>query len=79
LFLCGARGGDEKCIQNFDQKPFGHGWDDNIRMDLREIVWEGMDWINLAQDMDQWRVLVNAVMNLRVPWGGGGVDQLSEY
>jgi hypothetical protein len=43
------------------------GWVDNIKMHLREISWDGMDWIDLAQDSDQWRVLVNAVMNLRVP------------
>jgi hypothetical protein len=42
-------------------------WEDNIKMDLREIVWGGMDWIDLAQDRDQWRGLVNTVMNLRVP------------
>jgi hypothetical protein len=36
-------------------------------MDLREIGWDGMDWIDLAQDRDQWRVLVNMVMNLQVP------------
>jgi hypothetical protein len=42
-------------------------WKDNIRMDLREIGWGGMDWIDLAQDRDQWRALVNAVMNLWVP------------
>jgi hypothetical protein len=41
-------------------------WEDN-RMDLREIGWGGMDWIDLAQDRGQWRVLVNTVMNLRVP------------
>jgi hypothetical protein len=41
--------------------------EDNIKMDLREIGWGGMDWIDLAQDRDQWRVLVNTVMNLRVP------------
>jgi hypothetical protein len=35
-------------------------------MDLREIGWDGMDWIELAQDRDQWRVLVNTVINLRV-------------
>jgi hypothetical protein len=39
---------------------------DNIEIDLREIGWDGMDWIDLAQDMDQWRALVNTVMNLRV-------------
>jgi hypothetical protein len=38
----------------------------DIKMDLREIGWDGMDWMNLAQDRDQWRVLVNTVMNLRV-------------
>jgi hypothetical protein len=36
-------------------------------MDLREIGWDSMDWIDLAQDMEQWRVLVNRVMKLRVP------------
>jgi hypothetical protein len=36
-------------------------------MDVREIGWGGMDWIDLAQDRDQWRALVNTVMNLRVP------------
>jgi hypothetical protein len=40
-------------------------------MDLREIGWDGMDWIDLAQDRDQWRALVNAAMNLRVPYSAG--------
>jgi hypothetical protein len=40
---------------------------DNIKMDLREIGWGGTDWIDLAQDRDQWKALVNTVMNLRVP------------
>jgi hypothetical protein len=40
---------------------------DNIKMELRETGWDGMDWINLAQDRDQWRALVNTVMNFRVP------------
>jgi hypothetical protein len=42
-------------------------WVDNIKMNLRDIGWGGMDWINLAQDRDQWRTLVNTVMNLRIP------------
>jgi hypothetical protein len=40
---------------------------DNIKMNLREIGWGGMDWIDMAQDRDQWRALANTVMNLRVP------------
>jgi hypothetical protein len=39
---------------------------DNIKMDLREKGWDGMDWIDLAQDRDKWRALVNTAMNLRV-------------
>jgi hypothetical protein len=42
-------------------------WVDSIKMDLRAIDWDGIDWIDLAQDMDQWRVLVNLVMNRWVP------------
>jgi hypothetical protein len=42
-------------------------WVDNIKMDLREIGWDGGDWIDLAQHRDQWRALVKAVMNFRVP------------
>jgi hypothetical protein len=39
-------------------------WEDNIKMDLQEVGWGGMDWINLAQDRDRWRALVNSVMSL---------------
>jgi hypothetical protein len=42
-------------------------WVDNIKMDLREIGWDGKDWIDLAQDRARWRAYVNAMMNLRVP------------
>jgi hypothetical protein len=40
---------------------------DNIKMDLREIRWDGMDWIDLTQDKDQWRALLNTVMDFRLP------------
>jgi hypothetical protein len=40
---------------------------DNIKIDFREIGWDSMDWINLAQDRDQWRALVNIIMNIRFP------------
>jgi hypothetical protein len=52
------------------RRPLGRPrrrWEVNIKMDLREVRWGGMDWINLAEDRDRWRALVNAVMNLRVP------------
>jgi hypothetical protein len=41
-------------------------WADNIKMDLREIGWDGVDWIDVAQDKDQWRALLKTVMNLWV-------------
>jgi hypothetical protein len=52
------------------RRPLGRPrrrWLDNIKMDLSDIEWGGMDWIDLAQDRDQWTALVNTVMNLRVP------------
>jgi hypothetical protein len=51
------------------KRPLGRSrrrWEDNIRINLREIGWSGTDWIDLAQDRVQWRTLVNTVMNLRV-------------
>jgi hypothetical protein len=44
---------------------------DDIRMDLREIGWEDVDWIHLVEDRDQWRALVNTIMNHRVPRKAG--------
>jgi hypothetical protein len=44
----------------------GRRWEDNIKMDLQDVGYGGMDWIELAQDTNMWRDLVNAVMNLRV-------------
>jgi hypothetical protein len=52
------------------KRPLGrprHRWLENINMYLREIGWDGVDWMDVAQDMDQWRALVNTVLNLRVP------------
>jgi hypothetical protein len=40
---------------------------DSIKMDLREVRWDGVDWIDISQDMDQWNALVNTVLNLPVP------------
>ena len=42
-------------------------WEDNVKMDLQEVVYGGMDWIDRAQNKDSWRAIVNVVMNLRVP------------
>jgi hypothetical protein len=50
------------------KRPIGrprHRWVDNIKMDLREIGWNGLNWIDLAQNRDRWRALVNMVMNLQ--------------
>jgi hypothetical protein len=44
-----------------------HRWEDNIKIHLRQVEWGGMDRIDLAQDMDSWRAVVNAVMKFRVP------------
>jgi hypothetical protein len=52
------------------KRPLGRPtrrWVENIKMDLREIGWDGVDLIDRAQDRDQWRALVNTVLNLRVP------------
>ena len=52
------------------KRPLGRPrrrWEDNIKMDLQEVGCGGVDWIELAQDRDRWRKLVNAEMNLRDP------------
>jgi hypothetical protein len=72
---CGAHGGGERCIQHFGwearrEELLGRPrrrWEDNIKMDLREIWFGDVVWIHWAQDRDRWRVLVNTVMNLRFP------------
>jgi hypothetical protein len=52
------------------KRPLGRPrrrWMDNIKIDHREIGWDRVDWIDMAQDRDQWRAPVNTVLNLRVP------------
>jgi hypothetical protein len=68
---CSTNGETRNAYRILMGKPEGkrprRRWVDSIEMDLGEIGWDGMDWIDLAQDRDQWRALVNTVMNLRVP------------
>jgi hypothetical protein len=58
-----------KCVSEKGTRPLGrprHRWEDNIRMDLRDIGWEGFESIPLTQNRDQMRAVVNTVMNFRV-------------
>jgi len=72
---CNTHGKDEKWIRNLvgkleRKRPLGtprHSWEDNIKMDLRKIGSEDVDWMVLARDRDQWRAVMSTVMNLRVP------------
>jgi hypothetical protein len=57
------------CKMCWGKRPLGRPrcrWVDNIKIELREIGWDGMDWIDLAQDRDLWWAVVNTVMNLQV-------------
>jgi hypothetical protein len=72
---CGAQGEVRGAYNILVGRPEGRRplgkprrrWEDNIKMDLREIVFEDVDRIHWARDRDRWRALVNTVMNLRVP------------
>jgi hypothetical protein len=59
--------GRERCLQGFGWEARRRGWEDNMKMDLREIGIDGVNWIGLAQDRVQWRAFVNTVMNSWVP------------
>jgi hypothetical protein len=72
IFRVGERRGAYRALVGKPEgrRPLGRPrrrWEDNIKMDLREVGRGCMDWINLAQDRDRWRALVYKVMNLRVP------------
>jgi len=72
---CNAYGAGERRVTVFGVKPEGKRplrkpwcrWEDNIKRNLQTVVFEDMDWIELAHDRDRWRALLNAVVNLRVP------------
>jgi hypothetical protein len=70
---CGTHGGGIYRVlvgRPEGKRPLGRPrrrWEDNIKMDLREIGIDGANWIQLVQDRVQWRACVNTVMNLRVP------------
>jgi hypothetical protein len=71
---CSTNGAKRNAFKILVGKPEGEillgrprrRWVDNIKMDLREIGWDGMDWIDLAEVREDWRALVNTVMNLQV-------------
>jgi hypothetical protein len=73
---CSVYGREERVLVGKPEgkRPLGRpkrGWEDNIKMDLKEVGCSVVDWIELAQDKDRWRALVNAVMNLRVQYSAG--------
>jgi hypothetical protein len=75
LKACSTHGEKRNVCRGVVGNPEGKGrlgipirrWEDNIKMDLREIGWDGLDWIDVTQDRGQWRALVDTAMNLWVP------------
>jgi hypothetical protein len=85
---CGTHGEERSVcrvlvVRSAGKRPLGRPrrrWEDNIKLDLREIGIDGANWIRLAQDKAQWRVLVNTVVNLRVPQRKQDIfDELNDY
>jgi hypothetical protein len=78
---CSKHRSDEECVHNFGlktcrKKPLRRPrrrWKDNIKIALKEIWWEGVDWIHMAQDKDRWRYLLGFIK------GGEFLDYLSDY
>ena len=72
---CSTYGGEVHTRFFFVAKPEGRRplerssriWQNNIKMDIGEVNWQGMDWIDLAQEKDRWRAFVNSVINFGVP------------
>jgi hypothetical protein len=78
VVACSTYGGEERCMRcslwkPYVKRPLLH-WlrrEDNITMYLKEIGWDGLDWIDLAEDREKWRTFMNAVMNIQVPLNAG--------
>jgi len=69
---CGERSGVYRALVGKPEGKGPHGrpkhrWEDNIKIHLQEVGYDSVEWIDLAQDKDRWRVLVNAEMKIRVP------------
>jgi hypothetical protein len=75
--ICDSHSRYEKCMENIGWKIYGkrplgrlrRRWEDNIRIDVREIGWGDVDWIHVAEDRDQWRAVVNTVFGFHKRWG----------
>jgi hypothetical protein len=63
---CNTNDGERNANRILVGKPLGR-WENNIEMDLREMGWGDIDWISLVRERDQWRALMDTIMNFRVP------------